>query len=487
MSDRFEDTNCENRESTSSADRLPPHDEGAERAVLGSILIDPSVNIHEVILHLKNGSDVFFDHRHRLIFNTMLELFDDDVPIDTVTLYERLNIWGKSEQAGGVSYISTLADAVTSTQNLKTWMQIILGKYIVRNVLAFCTERAQAAFGVNGNSEQFLSQFEHDALAIRGSAESCASTVDVHSSISSLLVDYENAANNSAPVGIQTGFIDLDRLGGGMMEQELIILAGLRSTGKTTLALNIAYNVAMAGIGVGIISLETSGKKLIHRLACYSGEISGSDLMRGRNLDTNAPKVTAAFGRIISFQERLLICERADMSTTELGALCRRMHQRGARLFIIDYLQLLNTQGKSEYERITAASKFGKRLAKSLNAPVILLSALNRESEKGNKPRKPRLSDLRASGQIEYDADKAWLLYDPEFKEEFNNEESRHVALDFAKNKDGPTGTVNLTFFPKQFRMASAASVSDDYVPPHIYHEPQQQAGLPYADDSGTT
>lgn len=451
---------------------LPPHDEQVEKSILGSILIDPSL-LPEAITKIRPGAKAFYDMRHATIYETMLELFDDDVPIDPVTLRERLKVWGKLDEIGGDSYLGHIQDVVTSTQNAATWINLLLGKFIIRNIIAFCSAISQSAYSVNGASEKFLSDFEQGALAIRGGAESSNTFVNIRGAISELIDDYNNAAEQQAAHGIQTGFVDLDRINGGLMAQELVILAGLRSMGKTTLALNIAYNIAEQGTGVGIVSLETSGKKLIHRLACYSGHISGSELLRGHNVDVNAPKVTTAMGKIISFSERISICERGDMSGAELQAVCRRMHQKGARVFVIDYLQLLNCSGRSEYEKITNASKFGKRLAKMLNCPVIMVSALNRESEKGQKPRKPRMADLRASGQIEYDADKAWLLYDPQFREDFHNEESRTVCLNFAKNKDGPTGEVSLTFFPRQFRMTSVSKISDDDV----------QSQMPYADD----
>lgn len=461
---------------TEEQESLPPHDLQVEKSILGAILTDPTL-LSDTIVKIKAGAKAFYHLPHQLIYETMLELFDDDISIDAITLRERLAVWGKLDQIGGDAYLGHIQDVLTSTQNLGDWIGILIGKFVIRNVIRFCAETQQGAYAVNGNAEKFLAQFEQDALAIRGSAESVNTFVNIRSTIDSLIEDYNNAATNQTAQGIQTGFADLDRLSGGLMPQELIILAGLRSTGKTTLALNIAYNMAEQGVGVGIVSLETSGKKLIHRLACYSGQISGAELLRGENVDVNAPKVTAAMGKIVSFSQNIFICERGDMSSSELQAVCRRMHQKGARVFVVDYMQLLNCPGKSEYDKITAASKFGKRLAKTLNCPVILISALNRESEKGQKPRKPRMSDFRSSGQIEYDADKAWLLYDPEFRDDFKNEESRNVCLNFAKNKDGPTGEITLTFFPRQFRMTSAARIADE----DVQNNPQLQ--VPYADD----
>jgi len=445
----------------------------AEAGILGCILTEPERCLADTIVALKPGPMAFYHLPHRQIFETMLELFDDGSAIDTVTLCERLKLWEKLDECGGMSYIVQLANNVPSTQNLSDYINLVLNKFLLRRVIVLCIETTTGAYKVNGQAEDFLSKFEQDVMGVRASTESASAFVDVKDTIQQLQADYEEAIQRNTPSGIQTGYPDIDRLNGGLMAQELIIVAGLRSTGKTSLALNIALNVAKSGICVGIISLETSGKKLMHRISCFSAEVSGGALMRGHATREEIQKVTTAFSRINALSDKLLVSERGDITLAELGAIVRRMHQRGARLFIIDYLQLMQCPGRSEYEKITAGSRFAKNLCKSIDAPLILISSLNRESERGQKqPRAPRLSDLRASGQIEYDADKAWLLYDPQFRDDFSNERQRTVRLNFAKNKDGPTGELDLVFFPQQFRFGSASRSDDEPEFPDVARTP---------------
>lgn len=458
-------------------EQLPPHSEQSERAVLGCVFEEPTL-LPDCIVRLRDADKCFYDQRHKHIYNTMLELFDDGVAVDEVTVTERMMAWGTIGEAGGVEYISTLRRDVTSTQNLTHYLDAVMGKYAARKVLALCTETARAAYAVNGSSAEFLNQFEESALGIRGSLESASSLVSIAREQQRLIADYESAQQHNTPAGIQTGFIDLDHLCGGMLEQEMIVLAGMQSTGKTTLALNIACNACHAGHSVGFISLETSGKKLVHRCACYLGQVEGNQLLRGNLTGDNMARINTGFSQLLGYGERLMISDAGGLDVKALSAVARRMHQRGARLFIIDYLQLIEAPySKGEFERVTKVSRGIKALAKSLRSPVIILSAFNRESVRGKKPRSPVLSDLRMSGQIEYDADKAWMLYDPTFRQEFNSaEESRLVRCKVAKQKDGPLGDVDLTFFPKQFRMTSSSQANPDP------HNPEQPAELPYHD-----
>jgi replicative DNA helicase len=465
----------------SPSDRLPPHSAEHERAVLGAVLIDGAL-INECITKIRAGENAFYDLRHKIIYRTMLELYDDAVPIDTVNLHERLSIWGYLEKVGGDAYVSALPDACATVHNLDSYIATLTSKHLARAAIVLCVETIDRAYAVNGNGVEFITQFEDRCLHVRSDTETAQSFVNIGEQTQRLVQDYEAAQQGTQPAGFFTGFADLDRICGPMAGQEMIVLAGMQSTGKTTLALNIACNVCNAGGSVGLISLETSGKKLVHRLGCYIGEVEGNELLRGR-LDANsAGRMSTAFSQLVGFGDRLIISDEGGMDSKSVGALARRMQQRGAQLFIIDYLQLIEAHARSEFERVTKVSRDIKALTKFLNAPVIILSSLNRESTKGKKPRPPVLQDLRMSGQIEYDTDKAWLLYDPKLKQEFDETQNvREVALRIAKHKDGPLGTVNLTFFPKQFRMTNSAWAGADESAQE--QEPQQQAGLPYAND----
>lgn len=444
-----------------NVDRLPPHDPDAEMAVLGCILLDAKTCVPECLLKLRGGPEMFYDLRHQEIYRAMISLFEAMKPVDSVTLLGRLRNDQMLEQVGGLAFIQGLPDVVTSASNLEEYLDAVQKKHLLRCIIRTCTDTVSTAYETNGEAREFLDKFETDALSIRRSTESFGGFVDIKAMQQELTVDYENAYTRQSAIGLHTGFKDLDRVGGGMMEQEMIVVAGLRSTGKTSLAATIAFNVARAGTGVGLVSLETSGKKMVHRMACAAGQFDGSLLMRGVSTEADAPKVKVGFARLAACRDRLFIHDKGPLSPNQVGAICRRMYQAGARLFVIDYLQLLLAPGQKEYDRTTFSSKAVKNIAKELNCPVIVLSGLSRDSDK--EKRRPRLSDLRASGQIEYDADKAWLLSTKESKEE--NLPMRQVILDVAKNKDGPTGELTLMFFASQFRMESCAAVDDADVP----------------------
>ena len=242
------------------------------------------------------------------------------------------------------------------------------------------------------------------------------------------------------------------------MGQELIIIAGNPSTGKTTLALNIAYRVARDGHKVSLISMETSAKKLVHRLHSLAGQVEGGKFLRGQVEDSDFAEMSQGVISVREIADNLLIHDCGAMTEGKLLSICRKDYQEGSRLFIVDYLQLLQARGESETEKTTNASKCLKGLAAELNCPVIAIASLHRQEV--GKVRRPLMSDLRQSGQIEYDAEKIMLLYCEDVTLPI-----REVECNIAKNKDGPLDTVKLTMFSGQFRMENASAVSDDDVP----------------------
>jgi replicative DNA helicase len=442
-----------------SVDRLPPYDNDAERAVLACVLLDPANGMAECLLKLRAGAEMFYSLPHQTIYNALVYLYTHAKPIDTVLLAEHLRTATLLDDIGGFNYLMDLPDAAPSAINLPEYLDIVQRKYLLRKVIQTCTKVVQGAYAVNGEAREFLNRFESAALAIRGSIEPLSGFIDIRTVQNDLIREYDEAQTKSRPLGISSGFIDLDRVSGGMMEQEMIVLAGSRSTGKTSLALCVAYNVARSGTGVGIISLETSGKKVIHRMACAAGHVDGSHLFRGITTPDEAERMRLGFNKVRACSNLLFISDAGPLTGEQVCAVCRRMHQKGARLFVIDYLQLIHSQYPKEYDRATQNSQIVKAITKELNCPVLVLSSLNRDSDK--EQRRPRLSDLRASGQIEYDSDKVWLLWsDPKDREA----ENRTVILDVAKNKDGPNGECKLMFVTSQFRMDNAARINDQDV-----------------------
>jgi replicative DNA helicase len=445
--------------STNTVDRLPPYDNDAERAVLACVLLDPANGMAECLLKLRSGSEMFYSVPNQNIYEALIYLYTHAKPIDLVLLAEHLRTARTLENCGGLDYLMNLPDAAPSAVNLPEYLDIIQRKYLLRKVIQTCTKAVQGAYGVNGEAREFLGKFESAALAIRGSIEPLSGFLDIKLVQNDLIREYDEAQTKSRPMGLSSGFPDLDRVSGGMMEQEMIVLAGSRSTGKTSLALCIGYNVARAGTGVGIISLETAGKKVVHRMACAAGHVDGSHLFRGITTAQEGERMQLGFKKVRACSDHLFISDAGPLTGEQVCAICRRMHQKGARFFVIDYLQLIHSQLTKEYDRATQTSQIVKSITKELNCPVLVLSSLNRDSDK--EQRRPRLSDLRNSGQIEYDADKVFLLWsDPKDREQ----DAREVVLDVAKNKDGPTGECKLMFITAQFRMESAARINDQDV-----------------------
>ncbi len=440
-----------------TAERLPPHSPEAEKGVLGCILLSPNESIIECVSALRIGKEAFYDLRHQVIYENIVAMSEQRQPIDIITLQQWMKDNGELEMVGGILYLSALPETVPSSSNLGYYLEIVLEKFTLRKLIATCTGVIRRVYEYEGEFNEFLNGVEREILSIRQSIESGNRGIaDITKIQEQLQQEYEDAAGGKTPMGLLTGFPDLDRISGGMMPQEMIVLAGLRSTGKTSLALNIATNVARQEVTVGVISLETSAKKIVHRKLCTLGQMNGGKLQRGDVTDELIRKATIAQSEMKKIRSRILISDDGNQTTQGVSTTARRMYQRGARLIIIDMLQLINGKGKDENEKTADASKQIKGLAKELDIPIIILSSMNRESAK--EIRRPRLSDLRNSGQIESDADKVYLLY----SESENNNPIRDVKMDIAKNKDGELGTVTFTFFAPQFRMGSQTKIETE-------------------------
>lgn len=430
---------------------LPPNSAEAEAGVLGCILLDPNWAIPIAQERLRVGSAVFYDLRHTAIYEAMLTLFAEGVPVESVAVMERLKDADKMPGADTtwMLYLLQLADAVPSASNLLYWLDILISKYVFRQVYRICGEESERA-------KQYATSELPDALAmvglvekrileIRQQVETGRETADVTTVIESLQSDYE-AAQRGDFNSVRTGLDDLDRMTGGMRGQEMVVLAAPPSVGKTSLALTIACNTVFRyQIPTGIITMETSAKKVVHRMACCVGRIDGTPLLRGTFTPETLRSMSEVFSGFSAARERLMIFDRGGLNGDELMSECRRMYRKGARFFIIDYLQLMNCKGDGLHEQVTKASSACKSVAKELDCPVLVISSLNREAMR--EGRMPRMSDLRQSGQIEYDADQIWFLYSEE-----PDADIQKIELRVAKNKDGPTGTVDLMFMRRNFR-----------------------------------
>jgi replicative DNA helicase len=452
-------------------DRLPPHSIEAEQGVLGCILLSPNDCMGECIEKLKPGQAAFYDLRHQTLFQTLIEMYDVKEAIDIITLQQRLKNTQQLENVGGLAYLSSLPDQVPSAANLEYYLDIVLEKYLLRKMIQTCTGIVGRVFDYEGEVDSLLDEVERDILRIseeRVSGTSFTMKDLVNKAITKI---EEYHANQGMLTGISTGFVDFDKMTTGLHEGEMIVIAARPSVGKTSLAMNIAEHVVLEiKAPVGVFSLEMTADQLVLRMLCSHSRVNLRDIRDGFLAERDFPKLTSAAGKMTSAP--LFIDDSSGLSILQLRAKARRMWQQyGIKLFVIDYLQLLHStsrRAENRQQEIAEISGGLKSLAKELGVPIIVLSQLNRELEKRGPGERPRLSDLRESGSIEQDADLVGLMYreskgeDGEEKANELESDAIPVKLYIAKQRNGPTGDVDLTFLKSITRFESAAKVSED-------------------------
>ena len=462
-------------------DRLPPHSTEAEQGVLGCCLISPNDCIGEVIEKLKDdgqggalGSH-FYDLRHQTIYEALTEMFNTRDAIDVITLQQKLKDKQLLDQVGGIAYLSQLQDAVPSAANLSYYLDIVREKFLLRKMITVCSEVVGRVHDYEGEVDALMDEVERDILRISESRAQSTS-MGVKDLVGKAVQTIENFFSRQGKLnGIGTGFPDLDKMTDGLHGGEMVVIAARPSMGKTSLAMNVAEHVILhEKLPVGVFSLEMSAESLVLRMMCSIARVNLRSIREGFMSESDFPKLTSAAGKLAN--SKLFIDDTAGLSILQLRARARRMaQQHDIKLFVVDYLQLLHSTARRSQENrqqeISDISSGIKALAKELKVPVIVLSQLNRELER-DKGRKPRLSDLRESGAIEQDADVVGLLYKPNAGDDEEPGESGHVEADgipvnllIAKQRNGPTGDVNLTFLKSFTRFESAAKVSDEDIP----------------------
>ena len=458
---------------TAAADRLPPHSMEAEQGVLGCILLAPNDGMGVCLEKFKRGSEVFYDLRHQCLFDLLAEMYDQKEAIDLITVQQRLKDKNQLEGIGGLTYLSSLVDAVPSAANLEFYLEIIREKYLLRKMIQTCTGVVARVYGHEGEVDSLLDEVERDVLRISEErVEATSRTIKdlVHRAINTI---EEFHQRQGMLTGVGTGFSDFDKMTSGLHGGEMVVIAARPSMGKTSLAMNVVEHVALdERLPVGVFSLEMTAESLVLRMLCSRARVNLRNIRDGFLAERDFPRLTGAAGKLANAP--LYIDDSAGLSILQLRAKARRMYQQyGIKLFVIDYLQLLNStsrRAENRQQEIADISNGIKALAKELNVPVIVLSQLNRELEK-EKNRKPRLSDLRESGAIEQDADLVCLLYKPESEKSSEEEEAAGqteaipVNLLIAKQRNGPTGDVHLTFLKGYTRFENAAKVSAEDVP----------------------
>ena len=441
--------------------RIPPHSQEAEQAVLGGLMVNNET--WELIADRLDEND-FYHNDHRLIFRAIRRLAEQSKPLDLVTVAEWLDANNELEPAGGLAYVGMLAHDTPSAANVRVYADIVRERAIRRELIRAGAEIADSAFDSRGrHTRELLDDAEKRVFAIaeRGSRAQ-QGFFNIKELLAQTVERIDLLFQSDNPItGVPTGWPDFDDMTAGLQPGNLIVIAGRPSMGKTSLAMNIAeYAAIQVKCPVAVFSMEMPAQSLIMRLMSSLGRIDQHRIRTGRLDEDDWPRLTSAVS--VLSEARLFIDDSSNLSPNELRARARRLHRQEGQLglIVVDYLQLMQVPGTNE-NRATEVSEISrslKGLAKELSVPVVALSQLNRTLEqRGDK--RPIMSDLRESGAIEQDADLICFIY----RDIVYNPESpdKNVAeIIIGKQRNGPQGTVRLTFLGQYTRFESYASES---------------------------
>jgi len=440
-------------------DRMPPHDIGAEMALLGSMIIDPQV-IGPVCMLVPTG-DVFYKEEHQVLFKVVCDLFEKNVPIDALLLHSTLNTLGLLDRAGGYDYLKEILGTVPSAAHAEHYAAVVREKAMLRKLISACTQTLKDAYESGEAASIVLDRGEKrifDIAQQKISAEAVPLTKVLHETFE--MLDRNTGEHYS---GIPCGFVELDNLTSGMQRGEMIIVAARPSVGKTAFAMNIAEYVGVdIKKSVAVFSLEMSKQQLAQRMLCSRSGVDSHKLRRGQLSRQDRDKLSYAVGELS--QGQIFIDDTPGLTLMDLRTKARRLKlQFGIEFIVIDYLQLMEApREENRQQQIASISRGVKALARELEVPVMCLSQLNRASESEN--RMPRTSDLRESGSIEQDADVVMLIHreavmhrgDQEWIDA-NPDKVNESQIIIAKQRNGPCDTVKLTFLSGQTRFVNYA------------------------------
>jgi replicative DNA helicase len=440
--------------------RVPPQSVEAEQAVLGGLLLDNST--WDSIADRLAAED-FYRRDHQLIFGAIAELSARSEPSDAVTLAEYLAAKGLADETGGLAYLAGLARDTPTAANVRAYADIVRERSLLRRLIRVSGEVAASAYDSEGRSAaDLVSEAERRVLEIAElGRRSGPGFVPLHDVLGDAIDRLDMLQQNQGQLtGVSSGYHDLDRMTAGLQPGDLVIVAGRPSMGKTTLALNIAENAAIgAGAPVAVFSMEMSRDQLAMRMISSLGRVDQSHLRTGNFGDEDWARINSAIAQMKTAP--IFIDDSGALTPTELRARARRLkrdNQGRLGLIVVDYLQLMQVPGTKENRatEISEISRSLKALAKELKVPVIALSQLNRSVEQ-RTDKKPVMSDLRESGAIEQDADLIMLIYREEV---YEPDTARKGIADIiiAKQRNGPTGEVHLTFLGKYTRFENLAT-----------------------------
>ena len=450
--------------------RIPPNDKDAEQAVLGAVFLSQDALI-EAMEYVE--ADDFYQHANQLVFQAMMNLNDEEEPVDVVTVQSELDRQNQIEDIGGVSYLAELANAVPTAANTAYYAKIVKNKSVLRRLINAATNIVSRSFEGDEDVDSIIDQSEKDIMDVaenRNHKGFRRISDVVKSSFEEIDKLYDQ---DSDVTGLSTGYKDLDAMTTGLHKDELIILAARPGVGKTAFALNLAQNAATkSNATVAIFSLEMGAEQLVNRMLCSEGSIDANSLRTGKLDENQWNSLVVAMGSLS--RTNVYIDDTPGVKMAEIRSKCRRLLKESGKLdlVIVDYLQLIEGTGQeNRQQEVSVISRGMKKLAKELHVPIIALSQLSRGVE-ARQDKRPMLSDIRESGSIEQDADIVAFLYrDDYYRDEDgddNNEEEPEdqdvgeVEVIISKNRSGPRGTAKLLFVKSYNKFSSIANIPEN-------------------------
>ena len=434
--------------------RVMPHSIEAEQSVVGAMLMDKDAIL--TAAEIVSGQD-FYQTAYGVIFDSMVELFNEGKPVDLVTLQERLKEKDVPPEIASLEFVRDLVSAVPTSANVKYYAQIVADKSMLRKLIKLNDEISNTCYAGKESLEAILETTEKSMFQLL-QQRNTGEYVPIRQVVLNALDRIEKASKSKGTVtGIPTGFIDLDYKLSGLQPSDLILVAARPSMGKTAFVLNIAQYVAFKkDRATAIFSLEMSKEQLVNRLFSLESQVDAQALRTGNMKDSDWEKLIEGAG--IIGKSKLIIDDTPGISVSELRSKCRKYKlEYGLDLIIIDYLQLMTgsvgKRSESRQQEISEISRSLKGLARELNVPVIALSQLSRAVE-SRPDKRPMLSDLRESGAIEQDADVVMFIYRDEYYNK-DSEYKKQAEIIIAKQRNGPVGTVHLAWLGEYTKFAN--------------------------------
>ncbi len=436
-----------------TAGKIPPQNLDAEKSLLGAVLIDEET-LADISEHVTEKD--FYEKRHSTIYNAMMSLYEKHKPVDLLTLTDELKRKKELDIIGGSAYLTDLTNYVPTSAHAEAYAELVAQKAIRRRLIKASSEISELGYNEETTTQELLEKAEAELFSV--SDQSLKQDIV---SIESILTESfdrmeELHRNKGALRGVRTGYRDLDTMTAGLQRSDLIILASRPAMGKTTLVTNLAYNIATASKQpVLFFSLEMSKEQLVDRMLADASGVDAWNIRTGNLSDDDFSKLSEAMGELAEAQ--IFIDDTPGLSVLEMRTKARRAnHEQPLGLVIVDYLQLMQGNGRDNGNRVQEVGEISrglKLIARELNVPVIALSQLSRSVE-SRSPQIPQLADLRESGSIEQDADIVMFIYREAY---YNPETERENITDLiiAKHRNGPTGKIELYFHPERLRFTS--------------------------------